>query len=55
MTRPDGLSLGWPLTGDAYEAPGRGLDPDTNEPRGRLRADARAVRFVEVVVNGPKS
>ena len=25
------------------------------EPRGRLRADARAVRFVEVVVNGPKS
>ena len=32
-----------------------GRDPDTGEPRGRLRADARAVRFVEVVVNGPKS
>jgi exodeoxyribonuclease V alpha subunit len=25
------------------------------EPRGRLRQDANAVRFVEVVVNGPKS
>src|SRR4051812_50194067 len=24
-------------------------------PRGRLRSDDRAVRFVEVVVNGPKS
>src|SRR6187397_1034045 len=32
-----------------------GLDPETGQPRGRLRADASAVRFVEVVVNGPKS
>ena len=32
-----------------------GVDPDTGEPRGRLRNDAHAVRFVEVVVNGPKS
>ena len=32
-----------------------GLDPDTGRPRGRLRTDDRAVRFVEVVVNGPKS
>ncbi len=44
-----------PLTGDAYEAWVAGLDPDTGEPKGRLRNDDRAVRFVEVIVNGPKS
>jgi exodeoxyribonuclease V alpha subunit len=43
------------LTGDTYETWVAGQDPDTGEPRGRLRTDARAVRFVEVVVNGPKS
>ncbi len=32
-----------------------GLDPLSREPRGRLRTDAKAVRFGEVVVNGPKS
>src|SRR3954452_1349409 len=44
-----------PLAGDGYEAWVTGLDPDTGEPRGRLRTDDRAGRFVEVVVNGPKS
>ncbi|MCU1608080.1 MAG: trwC5, partial [Modestobacter sp.] len=44
-----------PLTGDAYEAWVAGVDPGTGLPRGRLREDDRAVRFVEVVVNGPKS
>jgi exodeoxyribonuclease V alpha subunit len=44
-----------PLTGESYETWVAGLDPDTAEPRGRLRTDERAVRFVEVVVNGPKS
>jgi exodeoxyribonuclease V alpha subunit len=43
------------LDGDGYEAWVAGLDPDTGGPRGRLRTDANAVRFVEVVVNGPKS
>ncbi len=43
------------LNGDAYEAWVAGLDPDTGAPKGRLRNDDRAVRFVEVVVNGPKS
>ena len=43
------------LTGDGYEAWVTGLDPDTGQPRGRLRADAHGVRFVEMVVNGPKS
>ncbi len=43
------------LDGEGYEAWVAGLDPATGEPRGRLRQDANAVRFVEVVVNGPKS
>jgi exodeoxyribonuclease V alpha subunit len=43
------------LAGDAYEAWVADLDPDTAAARGRLRTDERAVRFVEVVVNGPKS
>ncbi len=46
--------LAW-LTGEVYETWVAGRDPDTGEPRGRLRTDERAVRFVEVVVNGPKS
>src|SRR3954463_12240626 len=44
-----------PLTGETYEAWVAGRDPDTRAPRGRLRTDDRAVRFVEVVVHGPKS
>src|SRR5919112_1386804 len=44
-----------PLTGDGYEAWVAGLDPATAAARGWLRTDERAVRFVEVVVNGPKS
>ncbi|WP_336029194.1 MobF family relaxase [Geodermatophilus sp. FMUSA9-8] len=44
-----------PLTGDAYETWVAGCDPATGEPRGQLRGDGHAVRFVEVVVNGPKT
>ncbi|GAB3355427.1 MobF family relaxase [Modestobacter lapidis] len=44
-----------PLTGDAYETWVAGRDPDTGEPRGQLRTDEHAVRFAEVVVNGPKT
>src|SRR3954471_5981310 len=44
-----------PLAGDGYQAWVAGTDPATGTPRGRLRTDDRAVRFVEVVVNGPKS
>src|ERR687889_718044 len=43
------------LTGKTYATWVAGRDPDTGDPRGRLRTDTRAVRFVEVVVNGPKS
>src|SRR3954469_15831319 len=44
-----------PLTGEAYETWVAGRDPESGQPRGRLRSDAHAVRFVEVVVNGPKT
>jgi len=65
--RGPGWRSGWPSTpggrvveaggmdGDRCEAWVAGLDPATGEPRGRLRTDTAAVRFVEVVVNGPKS
>jgi exodeoxyribonuclease V alpha subunit len=43
------------LSGDGYEGWVAGLDPETGEPRGRVRTDGHAVRFVEMVVNGPKS
>src|SRR3954453_18505401 len=43
------------LAGDGYEGWVSGMDPATGVPRGRLRSDDRAVRFLEVVVNGPKS
>ena len=44
-----------PMAGDSYEAWVAGRNPQTGIPRGRLRWDDRAVRFVEVVVNGPKA
>ncbi|TFV93014.1 TrwC relaxase [Blastococcus sp. CT_GayMR20] len=44
-----------PLTGDTYETWVAGRDSETGEPRGQLRGDEHAVRFVEVVVNGPKT
>jgi exodeoxyribonuclease V alpha subunit len=50
-----GVRNGGTLTGDAYEAWVAGYDPDTGAAKGRLRSDDQGVRFVEVVVNGPKS
>src|SRR5665811_371672 len=50
-----GVRDGGTLTGDAYEAWVAGYDLATGAPRGKVRSDAAAVRFVEVVVNGPKS
>ena len=43
------------LTGEAYEKWVAGFDVETGAAKGRLRADAKALRFVEVVVNGPKT
>lgn len=46
---------GGTLDGDMYERWVAGHDVVTGMPRGRLRDDNHALRFVEVVVNGPKS
>ncbi|MCW2814564.1 MAG: ATP-dependent exoDNAse [Nocardioides sp.] len=43
------------MDGDAYEAWVAGVDPATGVSKGRLRTDGQAVRFVEVVINGPKT
>ncbi|MDQ6687291.1 MAG: relaxase domain-containing protein [Actinomycetota bacterium] len=49
-----GVRRGGTLDGDAYESWVAGYD-ENGASKGRLRADAQGVRFVEVVVNGPKS
>lgn len=46
---------GGTLDGDAYERWVAGYDIETGTPKGRLRDGSHALRFVEVVVNGPKS
>ncbi len=55
IASPEGVRAGGTLTGDGYETWVGGYDPDTGAPKGRLRTDDQAVRFVEVVVNGPKT
>jgi len=55
VATPDGVEAVGALDGDGYEAWVAGLDPPTGQPRGRLRQGASAVRFVEIVVNGPKT
>ena len=43
------------LDGPAYERWVAGYDVETGQAKGRLRQDAQGLRFVEVVVNGPKT
>ena len=43
------------MDGDTYEQWVAGIDVDTGAKKGRVRDDANALRFVEVVVNGPKT
>ncbi|KAA1426889.1 MobF family relaxase [Nocardioides antri] len=53
----DGIAVvqgGVTLDGDAYEWWVAGYDTK-GQPKGRLRTDERGLRFVEVVVNGPKT
>ena len=50
-----GVRAGGALDGDAYEGWVAGHDVGTGASKGRLRTDDQAVRFVEVVVNGPKT
>ena len=50
-----GVSFGGTLDGPAYERWVAGHDVETGAPKGRLRHDKQGLRFVEVVVNGPKT
>ena len=43
------------LDGPTYERWVAGYDVETSQAKGRLRTDERGLRFVEVVVNGPKT
>ncbi|HET7066612.1 MAG TPA: MobF family relaxase [Nocardioides sp.] len=43
------------MDGTAYERWVAGHTVETDRPKGRLRTDDQAVRFVEVTVNGPKT
>ena len=51
----DGVTPAGGLTGEAYEQWVAGYDLEAGVAKGRLRTDAKALRFVEVVVNGPKT
>jgi conjugative relaxase-like TrwC/TraI family protein len=51
----DSVRVGGALDGDAYERWVAGYDIDTGVAKGRLRTDEHGLRFVEVVVNGPKT
>ena len=50
-----GIRAGGTLDGPAYERWVAGYDVETGAPKGRLRHDKQGLRFVEVVVNGPKT
>jgi conjugative relaxase-like TrwC/TraI family protein len=43
------------MDGERYEQWVAGRDAETTSPKGRLRTDEQAGRFVEVTVNGPKT
>ncbi len=52
---PPTVTDGGTLDGPAYERWVAGYDVETGAAKGRLRTDERGLRFVEVVVNGPKT
>ncbi len=52
---PPTVVEGGTLDGPAYERWVAGYHVETGAPKGRLRTDERGLRFVEVVVNGPKT
>lgn len=51
----DGLDRRPDMDGPTYEQWVAGVEVETGKPKGRLRNDDQAVRFVEVSVNGPKT
>jgi exodeoxyribonuclease V alpha subunit len=50
-----GVRIAGVLDGDSYERWVAGYDVVTGAAKGRLRSDEHGLRFVEVVVNGPKT
>ncbi|WP_228387444.1 MULTISPECIES: MobF family relaxase [unclassified Nocardioides] len=50
-----GAQVAGVLDGDSYERWVAGYDVKTGAAKGRLRSDEHGLRFVEVVVNGPKT
>ncbi len=52
---PDGVEHAGPMDGETYERWVAGVDVATGGIKGRVRDDAKALRFVEVTVNGPKT
>jgi hypothetical protein len=55
VATPDTVREAGALDGPGYERWMAGYRVETGQPKGRLRADEHGVRFVEVVVNGPKT
>jgi exodeoxyribonuclease V alpha subunit len=54
-TTPAGVEHAGSMSGDVYEQWVAGIDIDTGCKKGRVREDPKALRFVEVTVNGPKT
>jgi exodeoxyribonuclease V alpha subunit len=54
-TADAGAEVAGTLDGDSYERWVAGYDVATGAAKGRLRSDEHGLRFVEVVVNGPKT
>jgi hypothetical protein len=54
-TTPNGVEHAGSMDGETYEQWVAGMNADTGRPKGRLRKDASALRFVEVTVHGPKT
>jgi exodeoxyribonuclease V alpha subunit len=50
-----GVKVAGVLDGGSYEQWVAGYDVDTGAAKGRLRTDEDGLRFVEIVVNGPKT
>ncbi len=55
VANPERVAAKGDLDAGAYESWVAGIDVDTGAKKGRLRDDANALRFVEVIVNGPKT
>ena len=55
VATPDGVAPMGVMDGDTYEQWVAGIDLDTGLAKGRIREDAKANRYAEVTVNGPKT